>query len=52
MKKVLFLTIFVFLAACQQISQFSPPTVSFVQNQEVAPCSNGFDDVNVCQLKS
>lgn len=28
--------------------------IQFLSNseQEVAPCTNGFDDVNVCQLRS
>ena len=54
MKKILFLSVFMMLAACQNtpVSTQQNLAKSHTGSTEVAPCSNGFDDVNVCQLKS
>ena len=54
MKKVLFLGVFVLLTACQNTSTSMQQSLvkGPVSNAEVAACTNGFDDVNVCQLKS
>jgi starvation-inducible outer membrane lipoprotein len=54
MKKILAFSVFILLAACQNMPE-STTTSSAEKIQvenEVAPCTNGFDDVNVCQLKS
>lgn len=53
MKKVFLLSVCILLTACQNYPQQSVNQLTeTMQNNEVAPCGNGFDDVNVCQLKS
>lgn len=53
MKKVLFIGMFLMLSACQNNpQQNSNHLAERTQHTEVAPCTNGFDDVNVCELRS
>lgn len=53
MKKILVFCVVVFVVACQSTPESAQKNIDKTQvENEVAPCTNGFDDVNVCQLKS
>lgn len=55
MKKVLFIGFVVMLTACQTHSMqktAQPMNINTQMTSAGMPCTNGFDDVNVCQLRS
>ncbi len=51
MKNILVVTMFIALSACQSLPQ-SPNSTAQQSTQDVTPCTNGFDSVNVCELTS
>lgn len=58
--KVFFsISMVVFLSACSSVQTTATtekaqviPAASFNVERDIAPCRNGFDEVNVCQLLS
>ena len=55
-KVFLYISIAVVLSALSSVATAAEPLqaiqLSSDNEYEVAPCTNGFDDVNVCQLRS
>lgn len=51
MKNILVVAVFMALTACHSFPQPSN-SIAKQSTQDVTPCTNGFDSVNVCQLTS
>ncbi|WP_171255056.1 hypothetical protein [Acinetobacter sp. NCu2D-2] len=51
MKNILVILALVGLTACHSVPKTSQ-TIAEASTQDVYPCTNGFDSVNVCQLVS